>query len=89
MRAVWLQWDVLSDTRACEVVSAHLQRAAATAAAAAAAAALLPGAAPPLPKPLKLTPALADAAAGELVEVAMASGTMDNVTAVVALLPWG
>jgi hypothetical protein len=80
-----VQWDVLSDTRACEVVSAPLQRASATAAAAAAAAALLPGGALP---PLKLTPELADAAAKELVEVAMAAGTMDNVTAVVALLPF-
>lgn len=63
-----MQWDVMTDSQACQLVSQHLQRAAASGTA--------------------LGEDLASGAAQALVQASLSAGTMDNVTALVALLPW-
>lgn len=60
---VCLQWDVLTDKQACDLVTTFLGGAA-------------PG------------PELAEGAAQLLVQASLAAGSMDNVTAMVALLRW-
>jgi hypothetical protein len=79
----FFQWDVMTDKEACDIVWAAIRgflQAQGTE----------PGNASPagLPTSRSALVALAGTAAEALVQASLRAGTMDNVTAVVGMMPW-